>query len=78
MQQHKISRFPRTLSRIDMYEAEVRETKMAEFRVDPLIYNEAIILPEWAETKISDVLTSITGYPLGTRPISKGSKPVKV
>ena len=51
---------------------------IAQFGVDPLIYNEAVALPESAEIGLSDLLTGVAGYPLGTRPIRKGAEPIEV
>jgi hypothetical protein len=45
---------------------------------DPLIYNQMVDVAKHAEIGISDGLSSFAGYPMGTRPISKGAEPVKV
>lgn len=51
---------------------------IAQFGQDPLIYNEAVALPESAEIGLSDLLTGFAGYPVGTRPIRKGAEPIEV
>lgn len=51
---------------------------MADFRQDPLIGYEAIVVPKQPEIGLSDLLTGIAGYPLGTRPIGKVTQPIDV
>lgn len=52
--------------------------KIAQYGQDPLILNQVVGVLKGAEIGLSDELLSFAGYPMGTRPISKGAEPVKV
>ena len=51
---------------------------MADFHQDPLIMNQTVGLLKVPEIALSDLLMGVAGYPLGTRPVSKVSQPIKV
>ena len=51
---------------------------IAQFRQDPLIYDQMVDARKGTEIGLSEPLRSAAGYPLGTRPISKGAEPIKV
>jgi hypothetical protein len=58
--------------------ARVPVRQLTQFGQDPLIRNQVVGVRKAAEIGISDGLPSFAGYPMGTRPISKGAEPVKV
>lgn len=56
----------------------VGSKKTADFRCDPLIYNQATSLPKAAEMGVSDDSMDVVGFLSGTRPISVSTKLSKV
>lgn len=64
--------------RDQLISARVPVCGITQFGQDPLIYNQMVEVAKRAEIGISDGLPSFAGYPMGTRPISKGAEMAKV